>query len=117
MHKIGLLFAMYIVSAAIQASPSVADDFEGWCFPADDCTGEPMPIKHGTFATCEESCEMTNPAKIEGLEATVFDVTCKADHLPEPSHERMIFIHFSGDQELAAVVAEDGITELTKCAP
>jgi hypothetical protein len=113
--KILPLFALAVVSVAIQTGPSVADDFEGWCFPADDCTGEPKPIKNDTFATCEETCQMTNPAKVDGLDATVYDVTCKADHLPEPSKERMIFVRFSGDQSKAAVVDAAGITELTRC--
>jgi hypothetical protein len=87
MREIHLPFVLAVVGATLQTSPSsMADDFEGWCFPADGCTGEPMAIKNGTFATCEETCELTNPAKVEGLDATVYDVTCKADHLSEPSH-------------------------------
>jgi hypothetical protein len=53
---------------------------------------------------------MTNPAKVEGLDATVYDVPCKADHLPEPSRRRMIFIRF--DQERAAVLDATGVTDL-----
>ena len=108
-------FALAIVIGTLQTCPAIADSFDGWCFPADECTGEPMPIKDGTFGTCEESCEMTNPAKVEGLDATTYDVICKGDHLPEPSKERMIFVRFKGDQTKAAVVDAAGITELARC--
>jgi hypothetical protein len=111
MRKVCLLFVL----AVIIGPPAMADSFDGWCFPADGCTSEPMPIKNGTFATCEESCEMTNPAKFDGLDATAYDVICKGDHLPEPSKERMIFVRFSGDRNKAAVVDVAGITELIRC--
>ena len=110
-----MLIVLAVVGMVLQTSPSLADSFDGWCFPGDECTGQPMPIKNGTFGTCEESCEMTNPAKLDGLDATAFDVICKGDYLPEPSKERMIFVRFPGDQTKAAVVDAAGMTELARC--
>ncbi|MEQ1944763.1 hypothetical protein ABMA32_20285 [Mesorhizobium sp. VNQ89] len=96
---------------------SIGGEYDGWCFPANDCTGEPSPIRDGKFSTCEELCEMTNPTKIGGLDASIYSVSCDGDHLEQPSISNRIFTRYKDSNGTEKVLALDGtgVTELTKC--
>ena len=57
---------------------AAAQDYNGLCFPGDGCTGI-VPINDGTFFTCEENCVMEEATLIRGMDALLFDVTCRGD--------------------------------------
>ena len=87
---------------------------QDWCIPGDDCTG-PIPITASGFSTCEENCQISNPVAIRGLDATLFDVSCKGDW--GGLEYRMIVGEFDDGQgnRRAYIVRPDGPEELERC--
>lgn len=113
-HAVGWLGIVFLL---LQYSSATAGQFDGWCFPANDCTGEPSRIEDDTFSTCEAFCTMSNQTKVGGLDASLYTVTCEGDHLEEPSVGRTIFMSSRSDQGETTTFAIDsnGVTELIKC--
>lgn len=97
-------------------SGASAGNFDGWCFPADECTGEPMPIAEDTFNTCEEFCIMTNSTRVNRMTGMLYDVICSTDGAA-PRTERMFFLRYSKSNSTsgALAISNDGPVELMKC--
>jgi len=93
-----------------------AGDFDGWCFPANECTGEPMLIDKDTFSTCEGTCEMRNPTKVRSMSGSLYDIVCKTDGAP-PSTQRMFFLWYAKPDSAtgALAIGNNGPVELVKC--
>lgn len=85
-----------------------------WCIPGNACA-DPEPIAASGFNTCEESCQMRNPVAIRGLDATLFDVSCKGDY--GGIEYRMIMGEYDDGQgnRKAYIVRPDGPEELERC--
>ncbi|GGL69121.1 hypothetical protein GCM10011392_24440 [Wenxinia marina] len=93
--------------------PAVSQDFNGLCFPGDGCTGD-VPISGNTFYTCEENCLMENATPVRGMDAILYDVTCRGDS--GTSLRRMMFVRtFSSSGTSAWVIENGGITPLIRC--
>ena len=59
---------------------------------------------------------MQNPARVDGMDAMLYDVTCKEDWGSKPK-ERMFFMRYTRDNNKsgAVVMSESGATELVRC--
>lgn len=66
-----------------------AQGLDGLCFQGSGCTG-PVPITGNSFFTCEANCVMENPVQVRGLDATLFDVTCRGDS--GTSYDRLMIL-------------------------
>jgi hypothetical protein len=72
-------FIAVLVIAVAVTTPSFAQELRGWCLPADDCMGEQIKIGQGRFDTCEETCELKKPVRINGMNAYAYDLYCRGD--------------------------------------
>ena len=98
--------------AGLNAGGAFADD---WCIPGDGCTG-PEPIRGNRFSTCEEECTMSNPVPVRGLDATLYDVSCKGDW-GGLEYRMMLGKHENEDgSQRAYIVKPSGPEELERCA-
>lgn len=104
------------VGIFVVADRSNAGEFDGWCFPADACTGTPMPIQDSIFDTCEETCRMTNPVNVNDMDAVLYYVECRGDWGSPPTERRLFMRYEDGDDTTKALVLDDGgVTELERC--
>ena len=112
MKKVSLSVALLIFSLG----NSVAGDFDGWCLPANDCTGKPMPIENDAFHTCKEKCEMQDPVSVRDLDATLYDVVCSGDDKASDP-KRMLFIRQTDFRGIvsASIIADNTTTRLQRC--
>lgn len=112
---------------------ALAGKLDGWCFPGDGCTGQ-VTIESGGFHTCEQTCTMKNAVRVNNMDATLYDVTCKGDGGPDDvDSRRMLFVrlqdepgnlieaprsHFyprSDGPARALAITNNGVTELVRC--
>lgn len=85
-----------------------------WCIP-DDCDG-PTPIGREGFSTCESYCTLSNPVLVRGLDAMLFDVSCKGDW--GGRDYRMILKEYEDSEgtRRAAMLTSDGVENLVRCS-
>lgn len=113
---LGDQFELVVKSISLGDDVSLARAFDGWCLPTDDCTGEPMAIKDDLFGTCEDTCSMKNPRKVQRMDAILYDVMCSGDSGTQPAL-RTFFMHFKDPTGIsgAAMVNDRGVKELERC--
>lgn len=106
--------ALLITLTLALSGPVNAQDFTGWCLVDDGCMGY-MPIENGAYPSCESNCTLLNPTRVVGMDAYLFDVTCKGDW--GSRSERMMLMTYpetnGGTAGLA--VTERGPQELVRC--
>jgi hypothetical protein len=74
----------------------------------------PSPIIGTTFGTCEENCVMENPVQVTGMNATLYDVTCRGDW--GTKFDRMLFARISspnGGIQTVVLTYPSGVPALT----
>jgi hypothetical protein len=92
---------------------ALAQTYDGLCFQGNECTG-PVPITDGTFFTCEENCVMEEATPVRGMDAFIFDVTCRGDS--GTYSYRMIMSRVMTSEGLATfAITNDSITPLMRC--
>lgn len=69
-----------------------AQSLDGWCLPANECTGMPMPIENGIYATCEARCSLSNPQAVRDMPAMLYDQECDSDWQETPDHHRALVL-------------------------
>lgn len=87
----------------------------GWCVAGNECTG-PVPITREGFFTCEENCTLRNPVPVEGIDATLFDVSCKGDW---GGFEYLMMLKEYEDSDgsrRAVIIDSDGAQNLERCS-
>ena len=108
---LGRLAALAVIIG--MSTSAHANDFVGWCF-VGECVGE-APITADGFFTCEENCTMSNPVRVIGMDATLYDVSCTGDS--GNYQQRMLFMKcsdFRGDPK-ALALSPSGPEELERC--
>ena len=108
---IRLLFSA--IFSFILGVSATAQSYDGLCFPGNECTG-PVPISGNTFFTCEENCEMEGPTSVRGMDAVLFDVTCRGDS-GAFSYRMMLARIMTADGLGTYAVTNDAITPLVRC--
>lgn len=100
------------------AGAATAGEFDGWCLPADECTGTPMRIEGDTFSTCEARCTLVNPVPVNDMDATLYQVYCEADGFTPPVYRAFLTrTEAVNGTEEAFMVTGYGVTELERCGP
>jgi len=108
------LFISTLLSLAV--TPAAAQDLRGWCFPANECMGVQIPIGSGTYDTCEETCSLSNPVAVRGMDATLYDEVCRGDWMQGGTiTNRIMFIKQTSDRTRMFQVRESWIGELERC--
>jgi hypothetical protein len=107
------LRCLVIVASVIAGSSSQAAMTE-WCIPSDGCM-EAEPLRNDGFNTCEETCSLSRPVRVEGMNGILFDVACRGD---SASYDyRMLFLEFVDDtgQDSALIIRNHGAEQLERC--
>ena len=108
----GSILAFLIVTGF--TSQAAAQDLTGWCFPADDCMGEPSEIKRNTFETCEETCQLLKPVRITGMNAHAYEQVCRGDS--GNSRERVIIAKSTSNGKTTVLYVSNSFsTRLVRC--
>ena len=109
------LIVLIFASVLVAATSANSGEFDGWCIPGDGCTGDEK-IENDSFSTCEETCKMTNPTQVRGMDALLYDIVCAGDGSSATS-TRTLFMRYKDAQEAERAIAanSDGVTELRRC--
>jgi hypothetical protein len=75
------------VLLTVVATPALADGFDGTYRPAGsswDCQsigsdGGAMAVRDGMFFGLENTCKLTNPTQVNGMNAVLFDAECNGE--------------------------------------
>lgn len=95
---------------------SVAGEFDGWCFPADGCTGTDMLIWNDQYDTCEETCKMEKPVNVNDLNAILYYVTCTGDGPKSPSKRVFMVKNQDHNGKVSAMAVDQyGFEKLVRC--
>lgn len=106
MKRLAAIFAL--LPALSQAGP-----YDGLCFAGGACTGQ-IEIRNNGFDLCEHSCVMENPVEVRGLNAMLWDVTCRGDY--STYSERMLFAWVGKGTEMRlTVLSNDTVETLWPC--
>ena len=107
---------MVLVIVMCSSRLATAGSFDGWCFKEDGCGG-PYKIENDAFGTCEESCRLTEPTQVSGMDGVLYNVVCEGDHLERPSKERILLLKYKDDdgKPRAMAVGKHGVEELVRC--
>jgi len=90
--KISPLLALLLALQSVGAS-AAAQDFTGLCLDMleEGCMPRHVPLFGNTIDFCEESCELTGPVAVRGLDATLYDLQCRGDYGVIPD-KRVMFL-------------------------
>ena len=103
----------HVAAFVVLSGAASAQGYDGLCFPGNDCTG-PVPIIGNAFSTCEENCVMEEATTVRGMDASLFDVTCRGD---SGSYAyRMMLARIMTDDGLTTFsITNESITPLLRC--
>jgi hypothetical protein len=74
-----------------------------------------VPIEGNTYSDAESNCTMSNPVSVRGLDATLFDVTCRGEWGSRTQRELFLLYRETDDQERLLMVRPDGAAEFERC--
>lgn len=107
--------AIGIVIAGFIGGPADAADPNGWCLPYDECMGEQKPIVKGSWNECESSCEIDGAVDVHGLNASLYNLTCKGDSDNRQSRVMFVFTRNHNGGHDFLMITNNGVTELEQC--
>jgi hypothetical protein len=90
----------------------------GYCidFLGPGCTDRYVPFRGLTIDFCEETCTLTNPVNVRGLEATLYDMECAADY-DSPMPGRVMVLsqtRWDGRQQMS-FIDRHGTQPIVRC--
>lgn len=76
-----LLMAVPVVAFGGSLDRASAQNLTGYCLDNREggCQDRYIPFRGNTIDFCEETCTLTNPTKVRGLNATLYDFVCRSD--------------------------------------
>ena len=107
-----------ILTLALLAPPAWAQEFDGLYRPAGstwDCQsvgsdGGALAVRDGVLYGVESACSLTNPTRVNGMNAMLFDAECSGEG--ETYSYRVMLLQIAG----GLVVIQDGsVSELERC--
>ncbi len=111
-----LLFAAFLF--AVSGPASLAAGLEGFCIDLGEegCTDRYLPFESMSVSFCEETCTLSNPVSIRGLDATLYDYKCVSDS-PVDFGDRVIIIKqiISETESKMSFIDGTSILPITKC--
>lgn len=81
---------------------------------ADEAEGT-IPIEGNKYGDPESNCTMSNPVSVRGLDATLFDVTCRGEWGSRTQRELLMLYRDTDDQDRLLMVRPNGVAELERC--
>ncbi len=106
------------VLLALIATPVWAQDFDGLYRPAGstwDCQsvgsdGGALSVRDGVLYGVESACSLTNPTRVNGMNAVLFDAECSGEG--ETYSYRVMLLQIAGG---LAVIQDGSVSELERC--
>lgn len=103
---------------AVAAGPAFAEGFDGIYRPAGsswDCVsigsdGGALAVRDGIFYGLESACELTNPTRVNGMDAVLYDAQCNGEG---ESYGYRLMLMRLGDG--LAVIEDGAVSELERC--
>jgi hypothetical protein len=106
------------VFLAVVATPLAAQEFDGLYRPAGsawDCTsvgsdGGALAVRDGVLYGVESACSLTNPTRVNGMNAALFDAECTGEG--ESYSYRVMLLRIPDG---LAVIEDGSVNELERC--
>lgn len=74
-----------------------------------------MPWQGASIALCEESCTLTNPVTVRGMDATLYDFACVADYDTPMAGRVMLLRQDGGDGARLSLVTRRETIPVVPC--
>ena len=75
-----------------------------------------LPFQGLTIDFCEETCTLTNPVNVRDLDATLYDMTCRADYDSPMPGRVMILSQTRGDgRQQMSFIDRHQTLEIVRC--
>jgi hypothetical protein len=82
------------------------------CFEESDGT---IPINGNRYEDAESNCTMSNARNVRGMDAILYDVTCRGEWGSRTQRALLILYRGSGDRERLLMVKPNGAAEFERC--
>ena len=83
---------------------------EGWDCQTVGMDGGALAVKDGMFFGVENTCELTNPTAIRGMDGIIYDAVCSGEGMTETF--RMMLMQVEGG---LAVIRDGSVNTLKRC--
>lgn len=86
-------FSTVMLATLLPICISHAQDLTGFCLDLGEggCTDRFLPFDQMSIGFCEESCTLTSPFPVRGLDAMLYDMECVSDN-PGPVGGRVMIL-------------------------
>jgi hypothetical protein len=95
-----------------------AQNLKGYCLDNGEagCQDRYLPFIGNSIDFCEETCTLTNPTMIRGLNATLYDFVCRSDS-PSEMAGRVMILHQTGfdGNTRTSLVSKNGTRPIVRC--
>jgi hypothetical protein len=107
------------VLLALAASPAFAFDglyrpdqpwAEGWDCQTVGMDGGALAVRDGTFYGVENTCELTNPTAIRGMDGVLYDAVCTGEGMTETFRIMLMQV-----ENGLAVIRDGSVSMLRRC--
>ena len=82
--RVRQLALLALVSGMVALGPNAAaaQSLNGMCLDMREagCMPRFLPFEGRFIGFCEETCELTNPVNVRGMDAVLYDLSCMADY-------------------------------------
>ena len=70
------------VLASFMAGGASAQPLQGMCLDMREagCMPRFLPFEGGSISFCEATCSLNNPVNVRGINAALYDLSCRADY-------------------------------------
>ena len=76
-----------------------------------------IPVIGNTYRDAESNCTMSNPTSVRGMDAILYDVTCRGEWGSQTQRELWMLYRGAGDQERLLIVRPSSAAEFERCIP
>ena len=85
------LITLALLLAPVSA-PVFGQNLSGYCLDMreEGCMPRYIPFAGNTIDFCEESCQLTAPTEVRGMDATLYDLQCSGDYGEIPDMRVML---------------------------
>ena len=109
-------FALVVLAGSVDIVS--AQNLTGYCLDNGEagCQARYIPFIGNSIDFCEETCTLTNPTKIRGLNATLYDFVCRSDS-PGGMAGRVMILHQTGfdGNKRTSLVSKNGTRPIVRC--
>lgn len=83
---------LFVVLLSPFSAPVSAQNLSGLCLDMreEGCMPRYVPFSGNGIGFCEESCQLTAPTEVRGMDATLYDLHCSGDYGEIPDMRVML---------------------------